>query len=58
LNKTVIRRSTYDILQFLGEIGGLEAVMLTLGAAIIRKISSFEVNREIFPQLYYERIRS
>ena len=44
LNKTVIQRSTYDLLAFLGDVGGLEAIVMILGSAVTSKLTSFSVN--------------
>jgi hypothetical protein len=44
LNKTVIQRSTYDLLAFLGDVGGLEAIIMIIGGAIASKLTSFSVN--------------
>jgi hypothetical protein len=48
LNKTVIYRSTYDLLAFLGDVGGLEAIIVVLGGAIVSKLTLMTVNLKIF----------
>jgi hypothetical protein len=48
LNKTVTHRSTYDLLAFLGDVGGLEAIIIVLGGAMIGKFTSFSISLKIF----------
>jgi hypothetical protein len=55
LNKTVIHRSTYDLLAFLGDVGGLEAIIVAIGGVIVGKLTDMTVNLKIFNQLFFER---
>lgn len=57
LSKTVISRSTYDLLAFLGDVGGLEAIIIVLGGALVGKFTSFSIGLKIVSKLYDERIR-
>jgi len=41
LDVTVYNRSTYDVLACLGDIGGLEGIILILGGLLIKKITEF-----------------
>ena len=41
LNKTYLTRTTYDFLNFLGDVGGLEGILLIIGGIIMPYISSF-----------------
>lgn len=41
LHYTVITRTTYDILNCIGDIGGLESVLLIIGSMLISKFSNF-----------------
>lgn len=48
LSKTIIQRTTYDLLAFLGDVGGLEAIIMVLGGAIVSYLTRFEINLKIF----------
>jgi hypothetical protein len=41
LNKQVIQRSVYDFLNFLGDVGGLDGIMLLLGALLVSFVTGF-----------------
>jgi hypothetical protein len=48
LDKTVIQRSTYDLLAFLGDVGGLEGIIMILGSLIASKLTSLSINLQKF----------
>jgi hypothetical protein len=58
LNQIITYRTTYDLLAFLGYVGGLEAIIFVLGGAIVGKFTSFSISLKMFSQFYYERIES
>ena len=51
----MIHRSTYDLLAFLGDFGGLEAIIVAIGGVIVSKLTDMTVNLKIFNQLFFER---
>jgi len=54
-DKMIYGRQTYDILACLGDVGGLEGIILLIGGALIGPISAFMVTVFMAPQLFYYR---
>lgn len=51
----VISRSTYDTLAFLGDVGGLEGILVLIGGMLISPITSFLLTFILMPFLYISR---
>ena len=43
-DKEVIQRSTYDILNFLGDVGGLETVLSLVGGLVVANLINYIAN--------------
>ena len=54
-DRIVFGRSTYDILAFLGDVGGLEGISLLIGGFIIAKLTGFLATVAMMPHLFYYR---
>ena len=54
-DEEVIQRETYDILNFLGDVGGLETVLTIVGGFIISSLINFIMKSRFFEKLYYYR---
>ena len=54
-DEEVIQRETYDILNFLGDVGGLETVLTIVGGFIIASLINFITQSRFFEKLYYYR---
>lgn len=57
-NYLSISRSTYDILAFLGDVGGLEGILILIGGFVIARLTSFLVVFLYIPYLYFTRTTS
>ena len=44
LDLEVTNRQTYDLLQFLGDIGGLNSILMALGTLLVGSIAQFRAN--------------
>jgi len=51
----VFGRSTYDILAFLGDVGGLEGITILICGTFIAKITGFLATVFMMPHLFYYR---
>jgi len=51
----VYNRATYDVLAFLGDVGGLEGILFLILGAVIAKTTGFFTTFRLLPDLYYER---
>ena len=54
-DQIVFGRSTYDILAFLGDVGGLEGITILICGAFIAKITGFLATVFMMPHLFYYR---
>ena len=54
-DQVVYGRSIYDILAFLGDVGGLEGIVLLIGGVLIAKMAAFMVTVKMAPHLFYYR---
>ena len=52
MDKNVIERQTYSVLEWLGDIGGLYDALRLIGLLIITPFSSFALNAELLSQVY------
>ncbi len=50
----LINRSTYDLLQFLGDVGGLDSVLKIFGALIVAGIQKFKMKTYVVGNLYFQ----
>ena len=57
-DRIVFGRATYDILAFLGDVGGLEGITLLIGGSLISSITGFLVTAHMMPHLFYYRLKS
>ena len=48
-------RSTYDLLACIGDIGGLEAIILLIGGLFIKQIANFFATVYLMPHIFYYR---
>lgn len=48
-------RSTYDLLACIGDIGGLEAIVLLIGGLFIKQIANFLATVYLMPHIFYYR---
>lgn len=53
LNLYVIHRSTYDLLNFLGDIGGLIDILRIFGFLMIGWIQDFNLRNYLIGRLYH-----
>ena len=49
----LINRCTYDLLQFLGDVGGLDSVLKIFGALIVAGIQKFKMKTYVVGNLYF-----
>ena len=55
LHLTVYNRETYDLLAFLGDVGGLEGIIIIMGSVLIGSLTSLNLSLHLMPSLFYER---
>jgi hypothetical protein len=55
LNLYQINRSTYDILNFLGDIGGLLDILTIIGFSFVGSIQTYNLNSYLIRHLFHER---
>jgi len=55
LDTKVITRSVYDILNFLGDVGGLEGILLLIGGAMVGTFSGFAGTNLFMTKAFYTR---
>ena len=53
-NRSVFSRETYDILKFLGDLGGLHDALRGIGLLFVGWYSSFNGNSYILSKLYVQ----
>ena len=49
----IINRSTYSLLQFLGDVGGLDTVLKLIGLILVSSFRQFLANSIVVTQLYF-----
>ena len=54
-DKIVFGRATYDILAFLGDVGGLEGIVLLICGVFISNITGFHLTVFMMPSMFYYR---
>ena len=52
LERTEIERTTYNILEWLGDIGGLSDAMYVIGGRLVGPISAIALNTELLVSLF------
>lgn len=57
LSHTYIARTTYDILNFLGDIGGLSGLLASVGSLLVGGACAFAVNAFYLSTLFHFRPR-
>ena len=50
----LINRSTYDLLQFLGDVGGLDSVLKIFGFLLVAGIQKFKMKTYVVANLYFQ----
>jgi hypothetical protein len=55
LDRTLYQRSTYDLLDFFGDIGGIVKSVLLLGGLLIKPIVEMLARKSMLSTLYYYR---
>ena len=50
----LINRSTYDLLQFLGDVGGLDSVLKIFGVLIVAGIQKLKMKTYVVANLYFQ----
>lgn len=58
VNEIMINRSTYDTLAFLGDVGGLEGILLIIGWILVHKFADFSMIGYIMPLLFHSQSKS
>jgi hypothetical protein len=53
LHYTVVTRTTYDILNCIGDIGGLESVLLIIGGLMLSRLSNFTAVAFFMQNIFY-----
>ena len=51
----IFGRATYDFLALLGDVGGLEGIVLLICGALISKTTSFLLTAYMIPSMFYYR---
>ncbi len=49
----LINRSTYDLLQFLGDVGGLDSVIKVIGLLLVASFQEFRMKTFVVANLYF-----
>ena len=57
LNMYIIHRNTYDLLSFLGDIGGLIDILRIFGSLLIGWVQTQNLKYFLIGSLYYKRIQ-
>jgi len=55
MNYTVVTRSVYDVLNFLGDVGGLEGILTQIGGFLVSWAASFVGTGYFMTSLFYTR---
>jgi len=55
MNYTVINRSVYDALNFLGDVGGLQGILTKFGGFLVSWAASFVSTGYLMNSLFYTR---
>jgi hypothetical protein len=54
-DRMIYGRATYDFLAFLGDVGGLEGILILFGGAVISYYTGFATTVFMMPYLFYYR---
>jgi len=55
MDYTVVSRSVYDVLNFLGDVGGLEGILTQIGALLVSSAATFVGVGYFIQSLFYTR---